>query len=101
MADIEFCGCVSNGEGEWINRLQDIWDEVVELVEVKTMDEFLDEWSDIVFGIGRLVGYFWGVNYVRLYGDERHMEKIRNRMVEYGCVRSRRHLVCGKCSSSM
>ena len=97
----EFCACVTNKEGEWKVRLQDIWDEVQELVQVNTWDDFLDEVSDIVFGVGRLLGYFWGVNYIHVWGDERHLAKIRARMVEYGCVRSRKHLLCGKCSSTM
>jgi len=99
MCDVEFCDCVSNGSGEWRNRIVDIWDELVELIEVKSWDEFLDEWSDVVFGFGRLLGWAWGVKYVHLYGAERHIEKIKRRMAEYGCVRSRRHLVCGKCRS--
>lgn len=93
---MEFCGCVSNKEGELSNRLRDIWDEVV---EVKDADEFLDEWSDVMWGVGRLIGYFKKVDYVRVWGDEKHVEKIKKRMDEYGCVRSRRHLVDGKCCS--
>lgn len=99
MSELEFCGCVSNRSDEWRNRFVDIWDEIVELVEVKSWDEFLDEWSDVVFGFGRLLGWAWGVNYVHLYGAERHIEKIKRRMAKYGCVRSKRHLVSGKCPS--
>lgn len=94
------CGCVRNDRGEFWSRLTEIWDEIVELAEVNTLDEFWDEWSDVVFGLGRLVGYFWGIKYVSLYGDERHIQKINSRMEEYGCVRSRRHLVGGKCCSA-
>jgi hypothetical protein len=96
---MEFCGCVQNKEGDLVNRLTDIWDEVVELVEVKDMNEFWDEWSDVVWGVGRLVGYFIGLKYVRIYGDERHYVKIKERMEGYGCVRSRRHLKNGICCS--
>ena len=99
MTDM-LCNCVRNEEGDFWKRLTEIWDEVVELGEVKTLDEFWDEWSDVVFGIGRLVGYFWGIKYVSLYGDERHIQKIKTRMQEYGCVRSRRHLLGGKCCSA-
>lgn len=42
----EFYGCVSNTEDELGQRLIDIWDEVVELAEVKSWDEFMD----VVFG---------------------------------------------------
>ena len=96
---MKFCGCVSNESGEGWQRVKDIWDEVVELAEVKSMDEFWDEWSDVVFGVGRLLGYFCGVNYIPIYGDERHVKKIEARMEEYGCVRSKRHLVNGMCCS--
>jgi len=96
---MEYCACITNHKGEWRVRLLDIWDEVLELIEVKTWDEFLDEWSDVVFGVGRLLGYYWGVQYLSLYGDERHVAKITKRMMEYGCVRSRRHLVDNRCCS--
>jgi len=99
MSDMEFCCCVSNKKGELHSRLKDIWDEVVELVEVKDADEFWDELSDVMWGVGRLIGYFKKVDYVRVWGDEKHVEKIKKRMEEYGCVRSRRHLVDGKCCS--
>jgi hypothetical protein len=33
-----------------------------------------------------------------MWYDERHVRKIEKRMEEYGCVRSRRHLVNGMCS---
>jgi hypothetical protein len=95
----EFCRCVSNKEDELGQRLIDIWDEVVELAEVKSWDEFLDEWSDVVFGFGRLLGWFCGVKYVSLWGDERHVRKVEARMRAYGCVRSKRHLHDGKCCS--
>lgn len=94
---MKFCGCVSNEKGELGKRVLDIWDELVELAEVKTLDEFWDEWSDVMFGVGRLLGYFYGVKYLSLYGDERHVKKIVARMEEYGCVRSKRHLLDGKC----
>jgi len=96
---MELCDCVQNRPGDWKLRIQEIWDEVVELTEVKSWDEFVDEWSDVVFGFGRLLGYFWGVKYVSLYGDQRHVQKVEARMREYGCVRSRRHLVKGMCCS--
>jgi len=97
--EVKFCGCVRNGKGELGQRLRDLWDEVIELAEAKSVDEFWDEWSDIVFGLGRLVGYFKGVGYVRVWGDERCVYKKMRRMSEYGCTRSRRHLFCGICPS--
>jgi hypothetical protein len=94
---VDFCGCVCNKEGDLGMRLCEIWDELVELSEAKDWEEFKDEWSDVVFGVGRLLGYFWGVKYVSLWGDDRHIKKIKARMLEYGCVRSKRHLLNGKC----
>jgi hypothetical protein len=96
---MELCGCVKNNQGDLDRRCIEIWDELVELTEVKSWDEFLDEWSDVVFGLGRLIGYFCGKPYVSLYGDQRHVQKIEKRMQEYGCVRSKRHLVHGRCCS--
>uniref|UniRef100_A0A6C0JJW2 Uncharacterized protein n=1 Tax=viral metagenome TaxID=1070528 RepID=A0A6C0JJW2_9ZZZZ len=96
---MKLCACYTN-EGVGLGtRCQDIWDELVELFEVETVDEFLDEWSDVVYGIGRLIGWFWGVEYVGVYGDARHIKKIEGRMREHGCIRSRRHLIDGKCCS--
>lgn len=97
--EINFCGCVRNGPDDFVKRLSDIWDEVVELVEVKSVAEFWDEWSDIMFGMGRLVGYFKGVSYVRVWGDDSCVEKKMQRMRDYGCSRSKRHLFCGICPS--
>jgi len=97
--EVKFCGCVRNGKGELGQRLRDLWDEVIELAEAKSVDEFWDEWSDIVFGLGRLVGYFKGVGYVRVWGDEKCVKKKIQRMLEYGCTRSKRHLFCGICPS--
>ena len=94
---VDLCGCISNKEGDLGMRLSEIWDELVELSEAKDWEEFKDEWSDVVFGVGRLLGYFWGVKYVSLWGDERHVKKIEARMLEHGCVRSKRHLLNGKC----
>jgi hypothetical protein len=96
---MEFCDCISYKKEDFLKKVVEICDEVVELTEVKSWDEFLDEWSDIVFEFGRLTGWFFGIDYVSIWGDERHVEKIKARMREYGCVRSKRHLVCGKCCS--
>jgi len=94
-----FCGCVRNERGDFAQRLSDIWDEMIELVEVKSVADFWDEFSDIMFGMGRLVGYFKGLPYVRFWGDNSCIEKKMQRMREYGCTRSKRHLRCGMCPS--
>jgi hypothetical protein len=95
----EFCGCVSEKEFDKRQRVLDLWDEVVELFEVRSWDEFKDEWSDVVWGVGRLLGNLVGRAYIRIWGDELHVEKMKRRMQERGCVRSARHLVDGKCCS--
>lgn len=96
---MKLCGCITNNDGDLDRRFIEIWDELMELTEVNSWDDFLDELSDVVFGLGRLIGYFCGKPYVSLYGDQRHVQKIEKRMEEYGCVRSKRHLVHGRCCS--
>ncbi len=70
-------------------------DEAKEFFEKPSMDEF----SDCAFGIGRLVASLFGKVYVRMPFDSLHKKKIDERMKEFGCVRSRAHLVNGKCPS--
>ena len=64
---------------------------------LSSVEDLKDEVSDVMFGLGRLLGYVCGKVYVSVWFDERHVRKIENRMEEYGCVRSRRHLVNGMC----
>ena len=97
--DSEFCGCVSEKEFDLRQRVLELRDEAVELFEVKSWDEFKDEWSDIMWGVGRLLGNLMGKAYIWIWGDGLHVDKMRRRMQEHGCVRSARHLVDGKCCS--
>lgn len=102
-----FCNCLK--PREWREALADIFSrekvdgklrgELWELFEVKSFEEFLDEASDISWGIGRLVAGLVGKSYVRVLGDRLHYEKVMKRMNEYGCVRSKRFLVEGECPS--
>lgn len=71
--------------------------EFFELFEAKSFDELKDEASDIAWGIGRLIAGLFGKVYWRIPGDRRHYEKVANRMSEYGCTRSKRFLVEGRC----
>jgi hypothetical protein len=71
--------------------------EFYELLEVKNMDEFKDELSDIAWGVGRIVGGILQKPYVRIPGDGIHYRKVVDRIEEYGCMRSKRFLVEGKC----
>jgi NTP pyrophosphatase (non-canonical NTP hydrolase) len=91
------CGCLTNEKGELGKRLKEIWDEVVEVFGAKDWEEVKDEVSDVMFGLGRLAGYVCGRVYVSVWYDGRHVKKIEKRFEEYGCVRSKRNLVGGKC----
>ena len=97
--EMKSCGCLRNEKGEVWMRLKEICDEVVEVCEARSMEELKDEVSDVMFGFGRLLGYLCGRVYVKMWFDERHVKKIEGRMEEYGCVRSKRHLVAGMCPS--
>jgi hypothetical protein len=94
------CGCLTNKKGELVKRLKEIWDEVVEVSEANTWEEVKDEVSDVMFGLGRLLGYVCGRVYVPVWYDGRHVSKIEARFEEYGCVRSKRNLVGGKCPAA-
>ncbi len=96
---MKYCGCLKNDQGEFGLRMKEIWDEVVEVCQAGSWEEFKDEVSDVMFGIGRLAGYMCGRVYVKMWFDQRHVKKIEGRMEEYGCVRSSRHLVNGVCPS--
>ena len=93
------CGCLTNEKGEAVKRLKEIWDEMKEVCEAKSLEEVKDEVSDVMFGLGRLMGYMVGRVYVSVWYDGRHVKKIEKRFEEYGCVRSKRNLVGGKCPS--
>ena len=75
--------------------IRDIRDEWTELKEEPSMDEL----SDVLYGVGRLLGSLIRMPYVRIPGDGLHVKKINDRMQEYGCIRSKRHLINGICPS--
>lgn len=71
-------------------------DEAKEFIEEPSRDEA----SDIVYCINRMVGTLLNKSYVRILPfDKIHVDKINDRMKEYGCIRSKRHLKNGKCPS--
>lgn len=73
-------------------------DEVKEFIEEPSKDEA----SDIVYCLNRMVGTFMNRPYVPVIpGDSLHVSKIKERMHEYGCIRSNRHLINGKCPSEV
>ena len=75
--------------------MSDIWDEMKEFFEEPSLDEF----SDVMFGFGRLLGGLLNKRYVRMPFDRNHIEKIEKRYEKYACIRSERHLVDGRCPS--
>lgn len=76
--------------------IEGLVDEVKEFLEEPSYDEA----SDIVYCINRGIGTIFNKPYVNVVpGDSIHVNKINLRMAEYGCIRSKRHLIDGKCPS--
>jgi len=75
---------------------QALKDELMEFIQEPSKDEA----SDIAYCINRLAGSIVGKSYLHIVGGTGlHVEKVQKRMQEYGCIRSRRHLVDGQCPS--
>lgn len=68
--------------------------EFWELLTVKNWDEFLDEVSDSCWGVGRLIAGFFGKEYFNIWFDEKHYQKKKQRMKDYGCIRSKNNNGC-------
>jgi len=104
---MEWCACmgvrrVRDGVSDLCSRARvegKLRGEIYELFEVRSFSEFKDECSDIAWGIGRIIAGMMGREYVRIPGDRGHYNKVVGRMKEYGCMRSRRFLVNGRCPS--
>ena len=78
--------------------LTGLLDEVKEFIEEPSHDEL----SDIVYCLNRLARSVSNRPYVAIIpGDSLHVSKIKKRMQQYGCIRSSRHLVNGKCPSEV
>lgn len=86
-----YCNCLKPLRPK--EALGHLKDEAQEFFEKPSMDEF----SDCAFSVGRLVASLFGKVYVRIPFDNLHRKKIDARMKEFGCVRSRAHLLNGKC----
>ena len=90
---MNYCRClqpVSLKDG--ITQLKD---EFIEFLEEPSLDEI----SDCTYALGRLCAGMFGKVYFSMPLDGRHITKIQKRMEEHGCIRSKRHLVDGKCPS--
>ena len=73
-------------------------DEMIELIQEPSTDEL----SDVVYCINRLVGSLLNKPYKKvMLFDSKHVRKINVRMKIYGCIRSKNHLVNGKCPSEL
>ena len=71
-------------------------DEVAEFIQEPSKDEL----SDIVYCANRLAGSLLNKPYKKVIPfDSKHIRKINIRMKIYGCIRSKNHLVDGKCPS--
>lgn len=75
------------------NSLRELAAESVELFKEPSRDEF----SDVCYAVGRLLGSTLGREYVKVPGDKKHIAKVNARLLEYGCIRSSRHLISGNC----
>lgn len=76
--------------------LRYVREEVTEFVQEPSMDEL----GDVIRVINRLAGSICNRAEVTIIPNlKRNMEKVNDRMSRYGCVRSPRHLVNGKCPS--
>lgn len=92
-----WCGCLRPLSPR--AALGDVLSEARELVSSRSRDDFLDEASDVCFGVGRLLGALVRRTYVPVPFAKRHKAKIAERMASHGCVRSARHLEDGRCPS--
>ena len=91
----EMCGCQTVATLR--EAVMELADELVEFIK----DPSQDELSDCAYAVGRIIGACVGKVYVRVPGDGRHVKKIQRRLDEYGCIRSRKHLVNGRCPSEV
>ena len=60
----------------------------------KKKEEILGEISDSCWGAGRLIAGFFGKEYFNVWFDERHYQKKKKRMKDYGCIRSKNNNGC-------
>lgn len=93
---MQYCKCHNKLSFAEVNNA--LKDELKEFIAEPSLDEF----SDIVYCLNRFAGTLLNKEYVPVVpGDGIHIRKIRERMEQYGCIRSRRHLVLGQCPSEL
>lgn len=71
-------------------------DEILEFVSKPSLDEF----DDVKVCLNRLFGSFINEATFELMTTPLYDAKVTSRMEQYGCIRSARHLVDGRCPSS-
>ena len=91
---MEYCNCHNTLSMK--EALTGLIDEVKEFIEEPSKDEL----SDIVYCINRIAGTLTKKPYLKVIGgDALHIAKIKERMSNYNCIRSPRHLINGQCPS--
>lgn len=91
---MNYCNC--HATMPFVNAIKALKDKVVEFIQ----DPSLDEFSDVVYCVNRMVGSIVNKPYVKILpGDGLHISKINKRMRVYDCIRSRNHLTNGRCPS--
>ncbi len=90
------CGCLSEPRRP-VRAVMDILEEVQEFIEEPSRDEF----SDVMFTLGRFLAALRGKIYCRFPGDGLTVCKVIKRARETGCIRSLRHHPHGVCASTL
>ena len=92
---MEYCKCHTTLTLK--EAAQGLFDEVVELITEPSRDEL----SDVTYSLNRLAGALVGKPYIGMFPYVGlHKEKVEKRMRDHGCIRSKRHLIDGKCPST-
>lgn len=94
MQNVKMCGCHTRLTIK--QAVGGLTDELFEFLEEPSKDEL----SDVLYCVNRLAGSLLKKTYFKVVGgDQLHIEKATSRFKEYGCIRSKRHLVGGRCPS--
>lgn len=76
--------------------LNGVLEEAEEFIDEPSKDELVD----VLFCLNRLAGSLVKKTYINIFPVGDHYDrKVRPRMQEYNCIRSKRHLIDGKCPS--
>lgn len=71
------------------DALTHVKDEILEFITEPSYDEF----SDIMYGMNRLVGSIFNKKYIGIFpGAGMHINKCNKRFTSYGHFRSKRHI---------